>query len=90
MFYQVERYEWLQVLANIIAFILDIFRPLVTPIGEWMVSWIDFSMNYFPADALLIYIIIFVALVVCGIIINCKWPGEKYISVVDTNKEEDE
>jgi len=90
MFYQVERYDWLQVLADIIAFILEIFKPVVTPIGEWMVTWIDFLMNYFPADTLLIYIIIFIVLVVSAIIINCKWPGEKYISVVETKKEEGE
>ena len=86
---QVERAEWLQIIANIIGFILNIFKPVVTPIGEWMVIWIDFLMNFFPDNNLTIYIIICIALIVASIIINYKWPGEKYISMLDKKEEEE-
>ena len=84
---EVERIEWLQIIVNILAFILELFKPIVTPIGEWMVLWIDFLMNFFPDDNLTIYIIIFITLIVAGVIINCKWPGQKYVLEIDKKKE---
>ena len=78
---QAERYEILQVIADIIGGILAFFKPWVTPIGAWLVSWIDVLMGYFPADNLTIYIVIFAVLVISGIYINTKWPGVKYIEV---------
>lgn len=83
-----ERYEVLQVIADIIGLILKIFQPVVTPIGAWMVSWVDFLLRFFPTDSLAIYIAIFVILVISGIYVNLKWPGEKYIAVF--SKEESE
>ena len=90
MINQVERNEWMQVLANIIGFILNIFKPIVTPIGSWLVIWIDFLMNFFPSENMTIYIVIFVILIVAGIIINVKWPGEQYVSIFEKKEEKPE
>jgi len=78
---QAERYEILQVIADIIGAILAFFKPWVTPIGAWLVSWIDVLLGFFPADNLTIYFVIFGVLVISGIIVNTKWPGVKYIEV---------
>jgi len=89
MLIQVERVEWLQVLAAIIGFILEIFKPIVVPIGQWLVVWVDFLMYFFPSETLWFYIIIFFILIVGGIIINIKWPGEQYVSIFDKKEEEE-
>ena len=78
---QAERYEILQVIADIIGAILAIFKPWVTPIGAWLVSWIDVLLRFFPADNLTIYFVLFGVLVISGIYVNTKWPGVKYIEV---------
>ena len=80
-FQALERYEFLKILAGIIGYILDVFKPIVTPIGEWMVNWIGFLLQFFPTESLTIYIVIFAVLITSGVIINTKWPGEKYVSV---------
>ena len=78
---QAERYEILQVIADIIGAILNFFKPWVTPIGAWLVNWIDYLLRFFPDDNLTIYIVIFAVLVISGIIVNTKWPGEQYLEV---------
>ncbi|TFG26439.1 MAG: hypothetical protein EU532_09795 [Promethearchaeota archaeon] len=80
-FQEYQRFEFLQIIADIMTLILKTMQPYVTPIGAWMVSWVGFLLKYFPTNSLAIYIAIFVILVVSGIIINLKWPGEKYITV---------
>ena len=87
-FQEYQRFEFLQVIADIMGLILKTLQPFVTPIGAWMVSWVGFLLKFFPTNSLAIYIAIFVVLVVSGIIINLKWPGEKYIAVY--TKEESE
>lgn len=90
IFQQFERIPFLETVAQIIGAILGFFQPIVTPIGSWMVSWVDLILYYFPSDNLTIYIVIFIILVVSGIIINTKWPGEAYYSVYkDETKETD-
>jgi low affinity Fe/Cu permease len=80
-FQEYQRFEFLQVIADIMGLILKTLQPFVTPIGAWMVSWVGFLLKFFPTNSLAIYIAIFVILVLSGIIINLKWPGEKYIAV---------
>ncbi len=87
-FQEYQRFEFLQIIADIMTLILKSMQPFVTPIGAWMVSWVGFLLEFFPTNSLAIYIAIFVVLVVSGIIINLKWPGEKYIAVY--TKEESE
>ncbi|MFX1256710.1 MAG: hypothetical protein ACFFAN_02540 [Promethearchaeota archaeon] len=68
---------YFQILADIIGFILAIFRPFVVPIGRFMVYWVDFFLTFFPSNSLVLYIVIFVVLVLSGIIINWIWPGDQ-------------
>ncbi len=76
--------EALQILANIIGSILLFLRPIITPIGEWMVGWINVGMEFlrdnFSTDYTF-YIIICVILVVSGIIVNIIWPGDRKGSI---------
>ena len=87
-FQEFQRFEFLQIIADIIALILGTLQPFVTPIGAWMVSWVDVLLRFFPTGSLIPYYVIFAILVISGIIINTKWPGEKYIGVY--TKEESE
>lgn len=81
MFFQIlEHMEWLQVIANIIGTILLFLKPIVVPIGEWMVGWItavtEFLQQNFGTN-LTFYIIIGIILVVSAIIVNIIWPGDR-------------
>ena len=87
-FQEYGRIEFLQIIADIIALILGVLKPFVTPIGAWMVSWVDVLLRFFPTGSLVPYWVIFAILIISGIIINTKWPGEKYIGVY--TKEESE
>ena len=81
MLFQDERIPFWQVIADIMSWILMVFKPVVQPIGAFMVFWIDFLLQFFPSDNITIYIVIFCILVGAAIYINCRWPGEMYISV---------
>ena len=76
--------EALQILADIIGSILLFLRPIITPIGEWMVDYVtaamDFLRDNFSTDYFF-YIIICVILVVSGIIVNIIWPGDRKGSI---------
>jgi hypothetical protein len=69
--------DFLKILADIVGAILNFLQPIVSPIGAWMVNWIDVALHIFPTDGLTLYIVIFVALIVSGALINIKWPGDK-------------
>jgi FtsZ-interacting cell division protein ZipA len=85
----------LQLFADIIAAILNFLRPIVSPMGQFMVLWMDFVLQFFPVE-LLTYIILFAIIVVLGIIVNTIWPGDKPPKYIDTyrgktrKKEEEE
>lgn len=87
MFLQTERYDWLQSLAEIIGIILNFFKPVVTPLGEFTVLWIDFLMNFFPSKNITIYVVIFIILICSAIFINTRWPGEQYVSIFGKDSE---
>jgi hypothetical protein len=69
--------DMFQVLADIIGAILNFLKPIVSPIGAWMVNWINTALQFFPTDSLTIYIIIFIILLVSGGLVNSLWPGDK-------------
>jgi len=81
MFFQLENSPFWQAIADIMSFILNVFRPIVQPIGTVLVFIIDFLLNFFPSENITIYVVIFCILVGSAIYINCKWPGEVYLSV---------
>lgn len=77
MIFQVD---FLDILAEIVGSILLFLKPIVTPIGEWMVGWIS-AVTQFLKDnlstGLTVYILICALLVISGIIVNIAWPGDK-------------
>jgi len=81
IFQEFERNPVWQFIADLMGFILMIFKPIVYPIGQVMVLWIDFLLRFFPSENITIYFVIFFIIVIAGIIVNCKWPGEKYFRV---------
>ncbi|MBY9018030.1 MAG: hypothetical protein KGD66_04270 [Candidatus Lokiarchaeota archaeon] len=68
--------DFLQVFAEIIGAILTFLKPIVSPIGAWMVEWIEVVLGVFPDDSLSIYIGIFIFLIVVGAIVNSLWTGD--------------
>ena len=69
--------DMFQILADVIGMILTFLKPIVSPIGAWMVEWIEVALQYFPSDSLTIYIGIFIVLIVAGGIVNSIWSGDK-------------
>ncbi|MFW9782462.1 MAG: hypothetical protein ACFFFB_09290 [Candidatus Heimdallarchaeota archaeon] len=82
--------EFLEILGDIFGAIFTFISPLITPIGEWMVSWVSittqFLKNILSTDYAF-YIIICAVLVVAGIIVNIIWPGDKPSSKFQTTGE---
>jgi len=72
--------DFLEVLADIVGSILIFLKPLVVPIGQWMVDWITDITQFFKENfgtSLTFYIVICAILVVSGIVINILWPGDR-------------
>ncbi|MFX1376751.1 MAG: hypothetical protein ACFFA0_13155 [Promethearchaeota archaeon] len=72
--------EFLEVLVEIIGSILLFLKPLVEPIGQWMVDWISATTQFFKENlgtSLTIYITICTILVISAIIVNIVWPGDR-------------
>ncbi|MFO8017938.1 MAG: hypothetical protein R6U96_04840 [Promethearchaeia archaeon] len=67
----------LRIIAGIVGLILNFLKPYVIPVGEWMIIWIDAGLSYFPQDDLSLYFLICVALVIAGVAINTKFPGDE-------------
>lgn len=60
--------------------IFGFLKPIVVPIGEFMVSWISVVVQFFRdnlSSGYTFYIVICVILVVSGIVVNIIWPGDK-------------
>jgi hypothetical protein len=68
--------DFLQAFAEIIGVILTFLKPVVSPIGAWMVEWIEVVLGIFPENSLAIYVIIFITLLVIGAIVNSLWTGD--------------
>ncbi|MGQ4875119.1 MAG: zinc ribbon domain-containing protein [Promethearchaeia archaeon] len=75
--------DFWSILAQIMSMIIGFFRPYIVPIGEWMIGWVEFLLNFFPDDDLTIYFTIFIFLIIIGAIINSKWPGDKPIAIYE-------
>ena len=75
-----EAMDFLEVIANIVGSILLFLKPIVSPIGAFMVDWITATTQFFKDNlgaSLTFYIVIFIFLVVSGIIVNIVWPGDR-------------
>ncbi len=67
-------------------------KPIVTPIGQWMVDWITVVITFLQQNLssdLTIFIVICVILIVSGIIINIIWPGDIKGTIFSKGKIED-
>ena len=67
----------IQIIADIVAAILNFLNPIVSPMGLMMVNWMEYVLQFFPQNDLTIYIIIFIVIVTIGAIVNIAWPGNK-------------
>ncbi|MHA1916440.1 MAG: hypothetical protein ACW97V_18975 [Promethearchaeota archaeon] len=73
-------FDFFDILADIVGSILLFLKPIITPIGEWMVGWISATTQFLKdnlSTGLTFYIIICAILVISGIIVNIIWPGDK-------------
>ena len=50
--------ELIQALADIVGAILTFLNPIVSPMGSWMVAWMDMVLPFFPTDSLITYIVL--------------------------------
>jgi hypothetical protein len=76
--------DFLDVIANIVTAILVFLKPIVTPIGQWMVDWITATTQFFKDNlgtSLTFYIVFFCILVISAIIVNIVWPGDRSGSI---------
>ena len=73
----IQTVDFLQVLAEIIGAILNFLKPIVSPIGAWMINWIEVLLRIFPKNDLALYIILFVIIIIMAAITNILWPGDK-------------
>jgi len=69
--------DFIQVIADIVAAILNFLKLFVNPMGEFMVSWMESVLQFFPQDDLTVYISIAIVIVVLGLVVNIAWPGNK-------------
>ena len=79
-------------LAEYIGIILSFLKPIVTPIGEFMVSWISVVISFLQQNFrndLSLFIFICVILVLSGIIVNIVWPGDIKGSIFSKEKIEE-
>ncbi|MEE9377577.1 MAG: hypothetical protein V3V33_06030 [Candidatus Lokiarchaeia archaeon] len=84
--------EILETLADIIGTIMIFLKPIVTPIGQFMVDWITVVFIFLQqnfGDDLTIFIIICVIILISGIIINIVWPGDIKGSIFSKGKIEE-
>ena len=80
---------WLETVSIFIGIIVGFIKPFLTPIGEVMVIWVDFLMQFFPTESLTFYFVVFGVLIISALIINIKWSGEYLIDLERDDEEED-
>ena len=69
--------DFIQVIADIVAAILNFLNPIVSQMGTFMVIWMEYVLQFFPRNNLTFYIIIAIVIVILGLIVNITWPGNK-------------
>jgi len=82
----------LRMIADFIGVIFLYSKAVLYPIGEVMKLWIEFLLQFLPHNIPAdynIYVIIFIVLVICGVIVNYHWPGEKKEVKEEEKKEMD-
>jgi len=72
--------DFLEIIAEIVGSILLFLKPIVSPIGAFLVDVTTAAAQFFKDNlgtSLTFYIVICVILVVSGIIVNIIWPGDR-------------
>jgi len=72
--------DFLEVLAEIVGSILLFLKPIVSPIGAFLVDLTSEATQFFKENlgsSLTFYIVICTILVVSAIIVNIIWPGDR-------------
>ena len=72
-----QEIDYLEILSVIVSAIVKFLQPIVTPIGELMVLWINIALTFFPKEKLFVYIVVFILLVSSGVLVNWIWSGDK-------------
>lgn len=85
-FYIILFGEFVKNFATTVRDIIDFFNPFLIPLGTFLASVMDAIAGILPYGNLLIYIILFIAFLILGIIINTKWPGEEKKEIVKERK----
>jgi hypothetical protein len=78
----IQAFGFVGTIVDFINMIFQFLAPIMIPIGQVMVIWIEalltlFDNGIYTWNSLMIYIIIFIVLIVSGIIVNSIWPGDK-------------
>jgi hypothetical protein len=72
--------DFLEVLAEIVGSILLFLKPIVSPIGAFLVDLTSAATQFLKENlgsSLTFYIVICTILVVSAIIVNIIWPGDR-------------
>ena len=72
--------DFLEVLAEIVGSILLFLKPIVSPIGAFLVDLTSAATQFFKENlgsSLTFYIVTCTILVVSAIIVNIIWPGDR-------------
>ena len=72
--------DFLDILAEIVGSILLFLKPIVSPIGAFLVDLTTAATQFFKDNlgtSLTFYIVICTILVVSGIVVNIIWPGDR-------------
>ena len=72
--------DFLEVLAEIVSFIVLSIKWLVIPIGNWMIDWITATTQFFKDNlgaSLTFYIFLCAIIIISGIVVNIVWPGDR-------------
>ena len=69
--------DYIQIIADIVAAVLGFLNPIVSPLGLFMVNWMEYVLQFFPTDNLIVYIVIAIVIVTIGFVVNITWPGDK-------------
>ncbi len=77
-----QNFGFLGPIIDFISIIFGFLAPILVPIGQMMVLWIEQLLPFFPTgnfgiNDLGIYIVIFAFLILIGAIVNSVWPGDK-------------
>ena len=76
----IQTIGFLEAIADIISVIIIFFKPIISSIGSWMVSWITATIDFLHTNLgnnLTMFIIICITIVVSGIVVNIIWPGDR-------------